>query len=453
VRRVRTAALGLGALPVLLFFLAPAALAAPGGGSGGFGGGGGGGGGGGFGGGGSGGGFGGGGGGTAISGWFWIIVPAFVLFFVFSGSMRARRARGPGRLVRQRREQQVDVAAEEAAMDDAAFAPEAVRAATIALHQAIVEAWTSRDRKTLSTLIGPDLMVEWGRRLDDFDRKGWHNITERLAEPTVEYLGLVNREGDRDDRVTVRISAPLRDYVVDRAGRHIMRDDSSTEETNLPEYWTLTRRDDGAWYLLSIEQDAEGGHVLGEAIVARPDEDTARLHDEAVASVAAAGAVPDSSVHVIAPFSFDGDLRTAALDMANIDGRFDPDVLETSARRAVAAWAEAVDGPDDALAAVATPAAIDELLYDGDTSKGTRLVVRGPVLRSLRIAAIDAHATPPTMTVNAEVRGRRYREDRDTTTVVAGSKTHEVTFSESWTMALDGQDETPWRLVASNGRA
>jgi predicted lipid-binding transport protein (Tim44 family) len=347
----------------------------------------------------------------------------------------------------------VEVAAEAAGMDDAALTPEAVKAATVELHKAIVEAWTARDRQALSTLVGPDLMVEWRRRLDDFDRKGWHNITERLADPTVEYLGLVNREGERDDRVTVRLTAPLRDYVVDSAGRHIMRDDSSTEETNLPEYWTLGRHDDGSWYLLSIEQDAEGGHVLAEEIVARPDDDTARIHDDAVASVAGATAVPDSAVADLAPLSFDGDLRTAALDMANIDGRFDPDVLEASARRAVAAWAEAVDGPDEALAAVATPAAVDELLYDGDTSKRTRLVVRGPVLQSLRIAAIDASATPPTMTVSAEVRGRRYREDRDTTTVVAGSKTHEVTFSESWILALDGTDSTPWRLVASKGRA
>jgi hypothetical protein len=33
--------------------------------------------------------------------------------------------------------------------------------------------------------------------------------------------------------------------------------------TKLPEYWTLGRHDDGAWYLVSIEQDAEGAHVLG----------------------------------------------------------------------------------------------------------------------------------------------------------------------------------------------
>jgi predicted lipid-binding transport protein (Tim44 family) len=292
-------------------------------------------------------------------------------------------------------------------------------------------------------------MVEWNRRLDDFDRKGWHNITERLSEPSIEYLGLVNREGEKDDRVTVRIEAEIRDYTVGADGSHLLRTDDTDEVTKLPEYWTLARHDDGAWFLVSIEQDAEGGHVLHEDIVARPDEDLARLHDEAVASVAVTGAVPDEQVGAIAPMSFDGDARTAALDMANIDGRFDPDVLEASARRAVAAWAEAVDGDDAALAAVATPAAVDELLYAGDTSKRTRLVVRGPVLKSLRISAIQAQASPATMTVEAELTGRRYRENRDTTIVVNGSKEKETSFTESWTMALDGNDTTPWRLVGS----
>ncbi len=136
--------------------------------------------------------------------------------------------------------------------------------------------------------------------------------------------------------------------------------------------------------------------------------------------------------------------------MANIDGRFDPDVLEAAARRAVAGWAEAVDGDDAALQAVATPAAVDDLLYGGDPTNRTRLVVRGPVLKSLRISALDPHATPATMTVEAELTGRRYREDRDTTTVVDGNKDRDVTFTESWTMALDGNDETPWRLAGSS---
>ena len=53
------------------------------------------------------------------------------------------------------------------------------------------------------------------------------------------------------------------------------------------------------------------------------------------------------------------------------------------------------------------------------------------------------------MTVEADLSGRRYREDRDTVAVVEGSKDREVTFTERWTMALDGDEKTPWRIAAT----
>ena len=34
------------------------------------------------------------------------------------------------------------------------------------------EAWDGRDVERLSTLVGDDLLVEWKRRLDDFEAKG-----------------------------------------------------------------------------------------------------------------------------------------------------------------------------------------------------------------------------------------------------------------------------------------
>jgi predicted lipid-binding transport protein (Tim44 family) len=52
------------------------------------------------------------------------------------------------------------------------------------------------------------------------------------------------------------------------------------------------------------------------------------------------------------------------------------------------------------------------------------------------------------MTLTVSLRGRRYVENRDTADVVGGSKDREITWTERWTMALDGSDATPWRLVA-----
>ena len=53
------------------------------------------------------------------------------------------------------------------------------------------------------------------------------------------------------------------------------------------------------------------------------------------------------------------------------------------------------------------------------------------------------------MAVEADVSGRRYVEDRDTAAVLRGSKDRETTFTERWTMALDGDPEAPWRIAAA----
>jgi predicted lipid-binding transport protein (Tim44 family) len=55
------------------------------------------------------------------------------------------------------------------------------------------------------------------------------------------------------------------------------------------------------------------------------------------------------------------------------------------------------------------------------------------------------------MTIDVDVSGKRYIEDRDTTAVLAGSKSRETTFTEHWTMALDGDDAQPWRIVSVAG--
>ena len=139
------------------------------------------------------------------------------------------------------------------------------------------------------------------------------------------------------------------------------------------------------------------------------------------------------------------------MDLALADPRCAPDVLEVAARRAVAAWAEAVDGDDAALNAIAAPEAVRVLLYPPG-STGARVVVRGPKLLRLAIVALHVESDPPRMVVEAELRGRRYVEDRDTAAVLAGDKDGETTFTERWTFALDGPPESPWRLVRRRRR-
>lgn len=430
-----------------LLVLAPVVLAAAGGGSSGFGGGGGGG----FGGG---GGVSGGGGSPGSSddggaGVFLLVLlvlgfAAFLLIGAIGGMRYRRRRRG--------RVERVRAAAAEAAEDDAYLAADAVGESAKTLFVSCQQAWDARDRERLAELVGGDLMVEWRRRLDDFDRKGWHNRVRVIDGPEVEYVGLVNREDDSEDRVVVRIEATLDDYVEDRHGRRIKRKGSSDTTTTIEEYWTLARRGD-AWMVVSIEQRAEGDHHLDDRIVAVPWSDDELLRDETLVERAAADKALDGfRIAELADFDLADDARAQALDLSLADGRFAPDVLEATARRAVAAWAEAVDGDDAALEEVATPEAVRMLLHP--EGERTRVVVRGPRVDRLRLVRLEPDAEPPTMTVEVTVRGRRYSEDRDTAAVISGSQSSETRFSERWTLALNGSDETPWRIVdADTGAA
>ena len=422
---------------LFVLLLADLALAQAGGGSSGFGGGGGGGG----------GGFGGGGGsGGSGSGEFSLV--GFLIVFGIFGAIAAwtliQSARYRAEI--KRRTSRVRRASAEAAEDDAYFAAADFEREAARLFTEAQVAWDARDRQRIAQLVDDDLLIEWTRRLDDFDRKGWHNRVEVLEAPTIQYVGLTNREDDTEDRAVVRIEASLRAYVVDKSGKKIMRKGESDETITLTEYWTLARRD-GRWIVASIEQKAEGDHHLDAEIVASPWAGQ-RIADEALTELAAEDKLPEGFTTAdLAELDFPEDARAHALDLSLADGRFAPDVLEASARRAVSAWAEAVDGGDAPLEAVASEAAVGRLLYQGDASRTTRLVVRGPRVRRIRIAEVRVDRTPATMTIEVELGGRRYRENRDTAAVVEGSRDAATTFVERWTLALDGPDDAPWRIV------
>ncbi|HEY1523419.1 MAG TPA: TIM44-like domain-containing protein [Solirubrobacteraceae bacterium] len=462
-RRTLLIALAMAALAALA--LAPEALAAGGGGSSGFGGG----------------GFHGGGGGRGVGLYILIqilirliifghglgaliVIGLLALAFVyvrmaprFRDAYKAHEEQGPAaRRQTALRQRRVELAAAEAAEDDPAFAPDAVRSAATSLFKDIQAAWDADDRSKLGTMVGPDLMREWDRRLDDFGRRGWRNRVEPLGEPTVEYVSLVHRGTAGEDRVVVRLEARLRDIVVDRVGNHIKRTGHMGETVRLREYWTLVRTGASAarpWILTSIEQGAEGQHALGERLVAGPWTDDETLRDQALVEGAVATAVPTgTTVAEVADLDFDGAARAAALDLSVADGRFAPDVLEVAVRRAVRAWAQAVDGDDAPLAAVAEPEARRELLHPGGSDQ-TRLVVRGPKVTQIRILGLDAAAVPPTMTVGVDVRGARYLEDRDTAAVVAGSRSRSTGFTEHWTFALTDDAQQPWRICAAGAGA
>jgi predicted lipid-binding transport protein (Tim44 family) len=472
----RQALLLMPAASSLVVLLVPSpALALGGGGAGGFGGGGGGGGGG-FGGGGGhgfGGGFG--GGGSEGSPVGLLVLLAFLALYLLVGTLvhwrASRRARwkpqwSPSKVVQVlrhvvlwpidlvvewrrlgRRKKQVRLAAAEAAESDPRFAPDLVCGEAEQLFRSIQTAWTNDNRSELARLVGKDLMVEWGRRLKGFAVRGWENRVELHGAVHADYVGLRNAPDDRSKRAIVRVTARVRDVVIDKHGNTIHRVNSISDTHHVCEYWTLGLSHD-EWSLLSIEQHHEGLHELTEPVLPSPWSDTKALQREATLEQAAAARIDNSRVREIAGSTLSSDARAAALDISLVDDRFAPRVLETEVDHAVGVWAEAIDGDDSALQTIASESAVQELLYPADPSKSRRLVVRGPRVRSATIVELAARSTPPAMTVELRVTGRRYVEDRTTAVVLSGDKSVDSSFTMRWRMELTSDDAHPWRIAA-----
>ncbi len=449
-RRTLTALLGC----MLLLGPVSFATALAGGGSFGFGGGGGGGfGGGGFGGGGFHGGLGYGVAIGTISPGFLAVIALIVLALIATAVFRAAWLAEKVREARKRRaerDREMSNVATDAATLEPAFDPDHVHRGAAELFVEIQHAWSGRDVAQLRTLVGAELMVEWERRLDDFRARGWHNIVEIIEGPTVQYINLTNRGTREKDRVVVFLEATVADYVrIDGSGMIMTHNAGASPQTAVGEYWTLAPAGDG-WRLISIEQPAEGEYHLHERPIPRPEDDDG-LRDDTFLEMAAATELPPGFTDAdLVNVEFAADARSAALDLSLADPRFSEDVLTTSVRQLIAAWAQAVDGPDDALIARATPLAIDQMLYESDTARRTRVVVRGPKVRRVQVAHIDVTHTPPLMRIDAELGGIRYVEDRDTTEVLEGSQTRTSAFTEQFTCQLvDGASTHPWQIVAA----
>ena len=122
------------------------------------------------------------------------------------------------------------------------------------------------------------------------------------------------------------------------------------------------------------------------------------------------------------------------------------DVIEVAVRRTISAWAEAVDGADDALLDIASPEIAEELLRPNGPK--TRLVIRGPKMAKATVSKLAAK-DPIKIAIDAKVTGVRYIEDRDTVSVVAGAKDRETTFIQRFILQLDDDPARPWKLVAA----
>lgn len=165
------------------------------------------------------------------------------------------------------RERRVAAAAREAARDDPAFAPAAVKAAAAALFTDLQRAWSERDDEALERRLGPELLAGWRRSLKRLERRGQRSQRLIVDGPRVSYVGLVNREGTEEDRATVAIEAVVQQVVRGTADDGAL---VSNAHVTVNAYWTLGRDGDG-WRVLAIDGEQTAPHYLNTPIVPLPE--------------------------------------------------------------------------------------------------------------------------------------------------------------------------------------
>ena len=310
---------------------------------------------------------------------------------------------------RAKRAKEIEAAAFVAAEDDPDFAPATVVGQAEQLFRDVQRAWDAQDIPALERMVGPDLLVEWRRRLDDFAGQGLAQPRRRARD-----RGRVRRH-DATCRPRMTTAPWCASPPSATTGWSTARARSCTTPATAAARPTCasTGRSScatGKWSLQSIEQDAEGEHNLTEPLVSEQGDDVAGMRDETVVEQAVADRAPAGADFAsLTPLNFPDDALAGAREMALVDQRFEPDVIEVAVRRALEAWSEAVDGEDAPLLAISAPVVVNELLYGGDPSGRTRVVVRGPRLEAMRVLHVDGHSSPADGGRGGRHRGRALR--------------------------------------------
>lgn len=336
---------------------------------------------------------------TTIAEWVFAVGLLVALGVVWVRSVVASGLRGRLRLMAWRRGPRARRAAMAAALDDPAFAPERIEAAV---------------REIL-----PQVLSSAGR------------VAGRAR---VDILGVVNRAGEAEDRVVVRVRAGVaRDHEIGGLPR-VFRID---------ERWTLVHHG-MRWRLAADTGDPLAVSLLSSPLVAAPEDDTARLLEDSLEELTApqprgAGS-PGELIDPAAP------APQRLRDLAVADDRFDPLLIEAAVHHIVEAWEESGDGGDEPLLAVATGPGAHALTFP-EPGRG-RHRVRDARLRRWEVTRLDADAAPPQIEVRVRVTAAVASE---ATVIAAGQAPPARRLDLAWTLELDEATHAHprWRLIDS----
>jgi hypothetical protein len=323
-----------------------------------------------------------------------------------------------------------------ASLDDPAFDPDTIRGAVGAIAAAVDEIWAGARSDLVSARPDARLLEEWAAQIVQSTGPG-----VRIARPpTLRIIGLVNREGEQEDRIVARVRIALRrdTHSMTWPGDGTIM---ATRRARFTQRWTLMRVG-GQWYLASAVPAGHDRVPFARARIASAVDDSARLREAALRELAG----NDRTPHPAELIDHHSQPGTQLTELAMLDERFSPALIEATLRRVIECWEIAGVGSEAPLRAICTTPAITQLRHPAGA--GMTRTIHDASLNTWTVTRLDAAAAHPTITTQVTINGT-WRNQGARFSGAAGGPFR--TLREVWTLALrDGPDGQPqWRLVHS----
>lgn len=323
-------------------------------------------------------------------------------------------------------------AATEAALDDPMFEPERIQAAVTEILDLAASVWRREAVRRSERRKDWPLIRGWAAQREELLGSGL-SVSGRVR---VDLMNVVNRGRKAGDWVVVRVRFHIRRGPAAPFGQRTVVVD---------ERWTLARRRE-QWSLASVAGDPIAEKLTSAPLIASPAQDVERLREESLEELSEPPVATDVSPGELIDATAKPDLRLR--DLAVADDRFSPALIGAAITHIAAAWEEASDGSNQALAEVATPVGMTNLMTGPEPD--SRRQVRDAVLKHWEVLDIQTDDVPRVV-VAVRVRAAVYLTHGSHG---SGSDRHAHDQDLVWTLELgtDRHNHPHWRLCASADR-
>jgi hypothetical protein len=263
-----------------------------------------------------------------------------------------------------------------------------------------------------------------------------------VGKPAVNVLQVINRLGEDEDRIVLRVRVRFRPAHHGFAEPRTVRADFR---------WTLGRVH-RAWALLSVNTDPLAGRVLDGPLIVADWADQDRLREQTLLELADAD--------IVGPGVDLGSLVSAGLpapqqlvELAHMDGRFDPDLLSARIAHIVQAWEEACTGSPKPLAYVTSPEAFDALLHPRSSDRTRRMIIRDAVVDRWEPTELVLSGASPEIKISLTVSAVRYLLGNLDVTRAGHTTSARHHIALGWTLALTHSKPAAWALAITTNPA